>query len=186
MSPFLFFFKGLPTISNHTEQSIWLWAWCLWTYKTSSSYVSTLHSDYGMVVVNLLFKRAVVLFSQFMFCFFSSLFFLSVIGADAGNGIRVFIPDIGMFMAGLVIWLLCRSLVQKRPPEDMAQYNADFVSEEQVSLFFPFFSRFAFVKHKVSLHRFLDSGQIEICKKQKTMRNTVNTYKHVHTNTGLI
>lgn len=61
---------------------------------------------------------------------------LSVIGADAGNGIRVFIPDIGMFVAGLVIWLLCRSLVQKRPPEDMAQYNADFEAEEQVSSFF--------------------------------------------------
>ncbi|XP_070830644.1 piezo-type mechanosensitive ion channel component 2 [Chaetodon trifascialis] len=57
--------------------------------------------------------------------------FESVIGADAGNGIRVFIPDIGMFMAGLAIWLLCRSLVQKRPPEDMAQYNADFEAEEQ-------------------------------------------------------
>lgn len=56
----------------------------------------------------------------------------SVIGADAGNGIRVFIPDIGMFVAGLAIWLLCRSLVLKRPPEDMAQYNADFDAEEQV------------------------------------------------------
>uniref|UniRef100_A0A671VGF6 Piezo type mechanosensitive ion channel component 2 n=1 Tax=Sparus aurata TaxID=8175 RepID=A0A671VGF6_SPAAU len=57
--------------------------------------------------------------------------FESVSGADAGNGIRVFIPDIGMFVAGLAIWLLCRSLVQKRPPEDMAQYNEDFESEEQ-------------------------------------------------------
>ena len=57
-----------------------------------------------------------------------------MIGADAGNGIRVFIPDIGMFVVGLAIWLLCRSLVQKRPPEDMAQYNADFEAEEQVSL----------------------------------------------------
>uniref|UniRef100_A0A3Q1J0V3 Piezo-type mechanosensitive ion channel component n=1 Tax=Anabas testudineus TaxID=64144 RepID=A0A3Q1J0V3_ANATE len=59
--------------------------------------------------------------------------FESVIGADAGNGIRVFIPDIGMFMVSLAIWLLCRSLVQKRPPEDMAQYNADFEAEEQVA-----------------------------------------------------
>ncbi|XP_008277902.1 piezo-type mechanosensitive ion channel component 2 [Stegastes partitus] len=59
--------------------------------------------------------------------------FESVIGADAGNGIRVFIPDIGMFAVGLAIWLLCRSLVQKRPPEDMAQYNADFEAEEQVA-----------------------------------------------------
>ncbi|XP_054870800.1 piezo-type mechanosensitive ion channel component 2 isoform X5 [Amphiprion ocellaris] len=57
--------------------------------------------------------------------------FESVIGADAGNGIRVFIPDIGMFVAGLAIWLLCRGLVQKRPPEEMAQYNADFEAEEQ-------------------------------------------------------
>ncbi|KAL6104091.1 piezo2 [Pungitius sinensis] len=57
--------------------------------------------------------------------------FESVIGADPGNGIRVFIPDIGMFVAGLAIWLLCRSLVQKRPPEDMAQDNADFEAEEQ-------------------------------------------------------
>uniref|UniRef100_A0A3B4TZT6 Piezo type mechanosensitive ion channel component 2 n=1 Tax=Seriola dumerili TaxID=41447 RepID=A0A3B4TZT6_SERDU len=56
--------------------------------------------------------------------------FESVIGADAGNGIRVFIPDIGMFVVGLAIWLLCRSLVQKRPTEDMAQYNADFEDEE--------------------------------------------------------
>ncbi|CAN9502681.1 unnamed protein product [Ophioblennius macclurei] len=57
--------------------------------------------------------------------------FESVTGADAGNGIRVFFPDIGMFVVGLAIWLLCRSLVQKRPPEDMAQYNADFHAEEQ-------------------------------------------------------
>ncbi|XP_034038368.1 piezo-type mechanosensitive ion channel component 2 [Thalassophryne amazonica] len=62
---------------------------------------------------------------------FRQIGFESVIGADAGNGIRVFIPDIGMFVVGLVIWLLCRSLVQKRPPEDMAQYNADFEAEEQ-------------------------------------------------------
>lgn len=65
-----------------------------------------------------------------------------MIGADAGNGIRVFIPDIGMFVAGLAIWLLCRSLVQKRPPEDMAQYNADFETEEQVSLLSFFLSFF--------------------------------------------
>lgn len=64
------------------------------------------------------------------------LFVSSVIGADPGNGIRVFIPDIGMFVAGLAIWLLCRSLVQKRPPEDMAQDNADFEAEEQVGLIY--------------------------------------------------
>lgn len=66
-------------------------------------------------------------------CILCFLFVPSVTGADAGNGIRVFIPDIGMFVASLAIWLLCRSLVQKRPPEDMAQYNEDFESEEQVS-----------------------------------------------------
>uniref|UniRef100_A0AAR2KBK7 Piezo-type mechanosensitive ion channel component n=1 Tax=Pygocentrus nattereri TaxID=42514 RepID=A0AAR2KBK7_PYGNA len=52
--------------------------------------------------------------------------FESVVGADASNGIRVFIPDIGMFMVGLGTWLLCRSLEQKRPSEEMAQYNHDF------------------------------------------------------------
>uniref|UniRef100_M3ZFC3 Piezo type mechanosensitive ion channel component 2 n=1 Tax=Xiphophorus maculatus TaxID=8083 RepID=M3ZFC3_XIPMA len=57
--------------------------------------------------------------------------FESVIGADAGNGIRVFVPDIGMFLVGLAIWLLCRTLVQKRPPEEMGQYNEDFDAEEQ-------------------------------------------------------
>ncbi|XP_034147363.1 piezo-type mechanosensitive ion channel component 2 isoform X2 [Esox lucius] len=57
--------------------------------------------------------------------------FESVIGADAGNGIRVFLPDVGMFLAGLGCWLVCRSLVQKRPPEDMAQDNTDFEPEEE-------------------------------------------------------
>ncbi|XP_060762172.1 piezo-type mechanosensitive ion channel component 2 isoform X2 [Neoarius graeffei] len=57
--------------------------------------------------------------------------FESVIGADVGNGIRVFLPDIGMFMAGLGTWLLCRSLEKKRPTEEMAQYNQDFDAEEQ-------------------------------------------------------
>ncbi|KAM9791110.1 piezo-type mechanosensitive ion channel component 2 isoform 5-T6 [Syngnathus typhle] len=57
--------------------------------------------------------------------------FESVIGADAGNGIRIFVPDIGMCMVGGAIWFLCRSLVQKRPPEDMAQDNAHFQAEEQ-------------------------------------------------------
>ncbi|KAM9440006.1 piezo-type mechanosensitive ion channel component 2 [Clarias gariepinus] len=57
--------------------------------------------------------------------------FESVIGADVGNGIRVFLPDIGMFMAGLGTWLVCRSLEKKRPVEEMAQYNQDFDAEEQ-------------------------------------------------------
>uniref|UniRef100_A0A3Q2CZF9 Piezo type mechanosensitive ion channel component 2 n=1 Tax=Cyprinodon variegatus TaxID=28743 RepID=A0A3Q2CZF9_CYPVA len=57
--------------------------------------------------------------------------FNSVIGADAGNGIRVFIPDIGMFMVGLAIWLLCRSLVQKRPPEEMGEDEEDEEEEEE-------------------------------------------------------
>uniref|UniRef100_W5K166 Piezo type mechanosensitive ion channel component 2 n=1 Tax=Astyanax mexicanus TaxID=7994 RepID=W5K166_ASTMX len=60
--------------------------------------------------------------------------FESVVGADAGNGIRVFIPDIGMFMAGLGTWLLCRRLEQKRLTEEMAQYNPDFESEEKRDL----------------------------------------------------
>ncbi|KAM9427187.1 piezo-type mechanosensitive ion channel component 2-like [Salvelinus alpinus] len=55
--------------------------------------------------------------------------FESVIGADAGNGIRVFLPDVGMFFTGLACWLLCHSLVQKRPPEDMVY---DFEPEEGV------------------------------------------------------
>ncbi|KAG5268877.1 hypothetical protein AALO_G00217460 [Alosa alosa] len=50
--------------------------------------------------------------------------FESVRGADAGNGIRVFIPDIGMFVASLVTWLLCRSL--ERPPVKDPQHNTDF------------------------------------------------------------
>ncbi|XP_077078207.1 piezo-type mechanosensitive ion channel component 2 [Siphateles boraxobius] len=57
--------------------------------------------------------------------------FESVIGADASNGIRVFLPDIGMFMASLSVWLLCRKLVHKCPSEDMAQDNHDFEHEEK-------------------------------------------------------
>ncbi|XP_045061985.1 LOW QUALITY PROTEIN: piezo-type mechanosensitive ion channel component 2, partial [Coregonus clupeaformis] len=49
----------------------------------------------------------------------------------AGNGIRVFLPDTGMFLAGLACWLLCRSLFQKRPLEDMAQDNTDYEPEEE-------------------------------------------------------
>ncbi|KAJ0012044.1 hypothetical protein NQD34_013019 [Periophthalmus magnuspinnatus] len=36
-----------------------------------------------------------------------------------------------MFVVSLGIWLLCRSLVQKRLAEDMGQYNAEFEPEEQ-------------------------------------------------------
>uniref|UniRef100_A0A671NKA0 Piezo-type mechanosensitive ion channel component 2-like n=1 Tax=Sinocyclocheilus anshuiensis TaxID=1608454 RepID=A0A671NKA0_9TELE len=57
--------------------------------------------------------------------------FESVIGADAGNGIRVFLPDIGMFMVSLSVWLLCRKLVHKLPSEEMAQDNHDFEPEEK-------------------------------------------------------
>ncbi|KAL4623589.1 piezo-type mechanosensitive ion channel component 2 isoform X1 [Arapaima gigas] len=60
--------------------------------------------------------------------------FESVIGADAGNGIRVFIPDIGMFVASLSTWLVCRSLVQTPLTEDLAQDNMDFEAEEQEEL----------------------------------------------------
>uniref|UniRef100_A0A3B4DJB2 Piezo-type mechanosensitive ion channel component n=1 Tax=Pygocentrus nattereri TaxID=42514 RepID=A0A3B4DJB2_PYGNA len=56
--------------------------------------------------------------------------FESVRGADAGNGIRVFIPDIGMFIAGLVSWLLCRSL-EKPPVKDISQLNTDFETDNQ-------------------------------------------------------
>lgn len=59
-------------------------------------------------------------------------FLYSVRGADAGNGIRVFIPDIGMFIAGLVTWLLCRSL-EKPPGKDILQHNTDFDMGNQVS-----------------------------------------------------
>ncbi|XP_043923294.1 piezo-type mechanosensitive ion channel component 2 [Protopterus annectens] len=57
--------------------------------------------------------------------------FESVRGADAGNGIRVFVPDIGMFIAGLTTWLVCRNLVQKAAAEEIAQYNTDFQNEER-------------------------------------------------------
>ncbi|XP_036410203.1 piezo-type mechanosensitive ion channel component 2-like [Megalops cyprinoides] len=57
--------------------------------------------------------------------------FESVIGADAGNGIRVFIPDIGMFVAGLVTWLLCRSLLEKPPAEDTMEFNGNFETSDQ-------------------------------------------------------
>uniref|UniRef100_A0A8C9X2X2 Piezo type mechanosensitive ion channel component 2 n=1 Tax=Sander lucioperca TaxID=283035 RepID=A0A8C9X2X2_SANLU len=97
---------------------------------TSMSFL-LLHIIYQITVNSLLAGNSIT--SDFN-CEYSILppLLSSVIGADAGNGIRVFIPDIGMFVAGLAIWLLCRSLVQKRPPEDMAQYNTDFEAEEQV------------------------------------------------------
>nr|XP_014426162.1 piezo-type mechanosensitive ion channel component 2 isoform X15 [Pelodiscus sinensis] len=58
--------------------------------------------------------------------------FESVKGADAGNVIRVFVPDIGMFIASLTIWLVCRNLVLKPVTEDAAQYNTQFENEEMV------------------------------------------------------
>ncbi|TFK12269.1 Sjoegren syndrome nuclear autoantigen 1-like protein [Platysternon megacephalum] len=60
-------------------------------------------------------------------CFFNP---YSVKGADAGNVIRVFVPDIGMFIASLTIWLVCRNLVLKPVTEDAAQYNTQFENEE--------------------------------------------------------
>lgn len=46
----------------------------------------------------------------------------------------MFLPDIGMLMAALGTWLLCRSQEKKRPVEEMVQYNQDFDAEEQVRL----------------------------------------------------
>ncbi|XP_077126303.1 piezo-type mechanosensitive ion channel component 2 isoform X5 [Ranitomeya variabilis] len=60
--------------------------------------------------------------------------FESVKGADPGNGIRVFVPDIGMFIASLATWLFCKKLVQKSLTEEDAQYNAQFVNEELVEV----------------------------------------------------
>ncbi|KAJ8010604.1 hypothetical protein DPEC_G00076790 [Dallia pectoralis] len=53
----------------------------------------------------------------------SSLYIRIVRGVDAGNGIRVFIPDIGMFVAGLVTWLLCLSLEEKPQWKDTSQQH---------------------------------------------------------------
>ncbi|XP_038602670.1 piezo-type mechanosensitive ion channel component 2 [Tachyglossus aculeatus] len=61
---------------------------------------------------------------------FRQLGFESMNGVDAGNGIRVFVPDIGMFLASLTIWLICRNIVQKPVSEDAAQYNTQFENEE--------------------------------------------------------
>ncbi|XP_078071856.1 piezo-type mechanosensitive ion channel component 2 isoform X1 [Mustelus asterias] len=62
---------------------------------------------------------------------FRQIGFESVSGADAGNIIRLFAPDVGMFVAGLATWLVCKNLVQQPPTEDMAQYNPEFQNEEQ-------------------------------------------------------
>lgn len=67
-------------------------------------------------------------FSPFPFFFLCSLK-----GADAGNGIRVFVPDIGMFIASLTIWLLCRNIVQKPVTDEAAQSNLEFENEELVN-----------------------------------------------------
>ncbi|XP_064289576.1 piezo-type mechanosensitive ion channel component 2 isoform X9 [Passer domesticus] len=56
--------------------------------------------------------------------------FESVKGADAGNVIRLFVPDIGMFIASLTIWLVCRNVFQKPLTEDAAQCNMQFENEE--------------------------------------------------------
>ncbi|XP_064513057.1 piezo-type mechanosensitive ion channel component 2 isoform X3 [Pseudopipra pipra] len=59
--------------------------------------------------------------------------FESVKGADAGNVIRLFVPDIGMFIASLTIWLLCRNMFQKPVTEDAAQCNMQFENEEMAA-----------------------------------------------------
>uniref|UniRef100_A0A6Q2Y0Q1 Piezo-type mechanosensitive ion channel component n=1 Tax=Esox lucius TaxID=8010 RepID=A0A6Q2Y0Q1_ESOLU len=51
-------------------------------------------------------------------------------GADAGNGIRVFIPDIGMFVAGLVTWILCLSLEEKPQGNDEEEEEEEKREEE--------------------------------------------------------
>ncbi|XP_039701921.1 piezo-type mechanosensitive ion channel component 2 isoform X4 [Pteropus medius] len=61
---------------------------------------------------------------------FRQIGFESLKGADAGNGIRVFVPDIGVFIASLTIWLVCRNIVQKPVTEEAAQYNLEFENEE--------------------------------------------------------
>ncbi|XP_060233165.1 piezo-type mechanosensitive ion channel component 2 isoform X4 [Meriones unguiculatus] len=61
---------------------------------------------------------------------FRQIGFESLKGADAGNGIRVFVPDIGMFIASLTIWLVCRNIVKKPDPEEVAQLNSDCENEE--------------------------------------------------------
>ncbi|XP_055994098.1 piezo-type mechanosensitive ion channel component 2 isoform X2 [Sorex fumeus] len=63
---------------------------------------------------------------------FRQIGFESLKGADAGNGIRVFVPDIGMFIASLTIWLICRNIVQKPVTEEAVQYNSEFENEELV------------------------------------------------------
>ncbi|XP_078544278.1 piezo-type mechanosensitive ion channel component 2 isoform X2 [Lissotriton helveticus] len=61
---------------------------------------------------------------------FRQLGFESMKGVDAGNGLRMFVPDIGMFIASLATWLVCRNLVQKPLTEEAAQYNSQFENEE--------------------------------------------------------
>nr|DBA24428.1 TPA: hypothetical protein GDO54_012080 [Pyxicephalus adspersus] len=61
---------------------------------------------------------------------FRQLGFQSLKGTDAGNGFRLFVPDIGMFIASLATWLFCKKLVQKTVTEEDAQYNTQFVNEE--------------------------------------------------------
>lgn len=65
---------------------------------------------------------------------FLPVFFRSLKGADAGNGIRVFVPDVGMFIASLTIWLVCRNIVKKPDTEEVAQFNSDCENEELVSV----------------------------------------------------
>uniref|UniRef100_A0A494B9D1 Piezo-type mechanosensitive ion channel component 2 n=1 Tax=Mus musculus TaxID=10090 RepID=A0A494B9D1_MOUSE len=61
---------------------------------------------------------------------FRQIGFESLKGADAGNGIRVFVPDIGMFIASLTIWLVCRTIVKKPDTEEIAQLNSECENEE--------------------------------------------------------
>ena len=46
----------------------------------------------------------------------------------------MFVPDVGMFIASMTIWLVCRNIVQKPVAEEAAQCNPEFENEESVSL----------------------------------------------------
>ena len=46
----------------------------------------------------------------------------------------MFVPDVGMFIASLTIWLVCRNIVQKPVAEEAVQCNPKFENDDSVSL----------------------------------------------------